>query len=1231
MDCGPAALTALLGAHGLPANLDVLREVCATGIDGTSVDDIEEVAQRLGLDAEQVVMPLELVLAAPDRHLPAILLTRTPDGYVHLVVAWRLRRGRLDLVDPAVGRRRVRLAQIRREALCHSLTAPAEAWSAYALGDEARDGLVAALRARCGLAEDDARREVEAARSIGPIDGLGALMGRIAQDGRPPVTREGVGADSEALVRVRGAVLVRAPHGRPLGEAAPELAEVFTEPRRPGTELKGLLGAQRAQVVATAVISTLVGVVAVGELLAARRMLEDGATTARLLVLGSLVAVAGAAAMAATAMALSTGRRIERTLRERLLARVCRLGDAYVRSRPAGDLAERGHALVLVRRLIELGALGVQRLAQAVAAALAIVLLAPAAWPAALVVIAAAVLAPWRLAVWLAEPDLRARAAQGAIGLQLTDALGAADALRSQRTAPVLAALHAPLLALWARAATSSQMRLAAGVLAVELCGLLATGAAAGLSAGASESPATVVTVAVLAFAATVAAQDVAFVARRLVPLRNALLRVMEPLAVMLADAPPVEGDPDRGPGVELTLQDVDVTLGRSVVLDGVSLVLRPGEHVAVVGSSGAGKSSLVAALAGWLRPTAGAITVDGHPLTQERLAGLRRATAWADASTWIAGGTLTTAADQAVAEGAACTRERLTLVGLGARSGSEDTSSLSGPDRQRLLLARALGRPAARLVLLDEALGELDDGERRTLVAHAREVWRGATLVHVTHDVAGAADLPRVIVVEDGSIVEDGVPGTLAADPRSRFRALLDSQRRLEERIGPRTADRAATASPGSQTSLPRPPVADALRTIAVPVAFALLVSLVATVVLAVCGGRIDGGARAGHAGELGWTLGTVSLLVLAATLLGGAALLLGRAGVRLGAWLRRRSLAGAVHARGSLSTVGSRVGAVFDLELLEASALGAGTTLAFAVVEGVLAFALLLLTAQPAGAAALLVAMLLAALLSRRLYARGGAAAAARTEATAHLVDRLLALRTVTMQEDPRIERTVRARLVADLEHAHARVDALRVVLAGLPRLTVLVVIGTLALDPPAAPTAAAGALGATLLAYGALERLAGALADLAPALASARSAWPLLARPPALQPEDPTRALRLPAARPSHVLHQPLAANALLATGTWPPTDDTLEALRLRLDAVALGAVVGRMPLGLGQPLGETGWRLSQGERARIVLVRGLMAEPAVLLVGNPLGALDPVTAERVLDALVREPCDVVFDRS
>jgi ATP-binding cassette subfamily B protein len=100
---------------------------------------------------------------------------------------------------------------------------------------------------------------------------------------------------------------------------------------------------------------------------------------------------------------------------------------------------------------------------------------------------------------------------------------------------------------------------------------------------------------------------------------------------------------------------------------------------------------------------------------------------------------------------------------------------------------------------------------------------------------------------------------------------------------------------------------------------------------------------------------------------------------------------------------------------------------------------------------------------------------------------------------------------------------------------------------------------------------------------------------------------------------LFHQSLVANALLATDRWPPREEDWEALAALLEPLALAGVVARMPNGVAQPLGETGWRLSEGERARFSLLRALLAEPTDLLADDTLAALDAHTAHRVLDHL------------
>ena len=67
MDCGPAVLKALLEGFGIPVRYDRLREACQTDVDGTSIDTLEEVAGRLGLDAEQVMIPADHLFLAEAR------------------------------------------------------------------------------------------------------------------------------------------------------------------------------------------------------------------------------------------------------------------------------------------------------------------------------------------------------------------------------------------------------------------------------------------------------------------------------------------------------------------------------------------------------------------------------------------------------------------------------------------------------------------------------------------------------------------------------------------------------------------------------------------------------------------------------------------------------------------------------------------------------------------------------------------------------------------------------------------------------------------------------------------------------------------------------------------------------------------------------------------------------------------------------------------------------------
>ena len=89
MDCGPASLKCLLEGFRIPVSYGRLREACQTDVDGTSIDTMEVVASQLGLDAEQVMIPVDHLFLSEAAALPASSSCDTADGATHFVVAWR--------------------------------------------------------------------------------------------------------------------------------------------------------------------------------------------------------------------------------------------------------------------------------------------------------------------------------------------------------------------------------------------------------------------------------------------------------------------------------------------------------------------------------------------------------------------------------------------------------------------------------------------------------------------------------------------------------------------------------------------------------------------------------------------------------------------------------------------------------------------------------------------------------------------------------------------------------------------------------------------------------------------------------------------------------------------------------------------------------------------------------------------------------------------------------------
>src|SRR5262249_11635700 len=176
--------------------------------------------------------------------------------------------------------------------------------------------------------------------------------------------------------------------------------------------------------------------------------------------------------------------------------------------------------------------------------------------------------------------------------------------------------------------------------------------------------------------------------------------------------------------GVAITMSQVSVSAGGRTVLDDLNVCITPGQHVAIVGASGAGKSSFAGLLLGWHRPTTGEFTVDGRSIASASLAALRRSTVWISPEVHLWNRSLLDnlhygAADDAVAMGDVLdTAALIPLIetlpdGLQTPLG-ESGRLLSGGEGQRVRFGRALHRSPARLVVLDEAFRGLERPRRQ-------------------------------------------------------------------------------------------------------------------------------------------------------------------------------------------------------------------------------------------------------------------------------------------------------------------------------------------------------------------------------------------------------------------------------------------------------------------------------------------------------------------------------------
>jgi ATP-binding cassette, subfamily B, bacterial len=271
-------------------------------------------------------------------------------------------------------------------------------------------------------------------------------------------------------------------------------------------------------------------------------------------------------------------------------------------------------------------------------------------------------------------------------------------------------------------------------------------------------------------------------VTQHMARLAEALTTLLVPHA--LRDSPAAEPLP-RG-GASIALENVSFTYpGGRRVFDGLNLRIHPGQRVGLVGPSGGGKSTLFALLQRYYDADAGCVRIAGKDISRVSQASLSDTTAIVPQDISLFHRSImenirygrADATDEEVFN--AMLAARCDFIGAlpeGTHTIVGDRGvKLSGGQRQRIAIARAFLKDAP-ILLLDEATSALDSESEEAIRAALDRLMQGRTVIAIAHRLSTLRNFDRIVVLQDGQVVQDGPPDTLVRRP-GRYRELVQQE----------------------------------------------------------------------------------------------------------------------------------------------------------------------------------------------------------------------------------------------------------------------------------------------------------------------------------------------------------------------------------------------------------------------------------------------------------------------